>query len=232
MSDNKKDIKVIKPENVFYTVEHLKINVEDNMEGYFLHLRSIPEYVEDRIPFIINNEVKIDGYNIEIPHVDKEVKAGINSILVKWFNRELTMKTNVLAIDTIEDIEDIFRLEDGLLVTQGKRIVRKLSSFVTPVEFKEFKDKHFVAMLEPFKLNIIDRKIKIPPEMLTTPMDITRSRLFTIMDDYGIKIEEDKTNLLLDENNNLFIIDENMHRRIVMKVFTNQDLIVNQVTGL
>jgi len=222
-------------DNLFYTVEQLKMNVDDeNKEGFIGHLRALP--VDSNKSFnIINGSIAIEGSSIKGLPNNERVTTSIISIITKWFNRELMMKTNVLEIDNIkEDLNDLLTLEDGLLVTESKRIIKKLSNILSIKEFPKVEDKNkdYIMFLEPFKVTFIDEAIKIPDEMLTTPMDVTRSKIYILLDDYGVEIDENKLNIVIDYNNNSFIVDKNMHGRTVMKVLTNRDIIVNQVIGL
>jgi len=221
--------------NLVFTVEQLKAMVDDtNNSGFIAHMRALP--IDCKNSFnMINNHISIEGSTIKGLPNDNKVANIILSILTKWFNRELSIRTNVLEIDNLkEDLNDLLTLEDGLLVTENKKIVKKLNSMSSIKELPEFKGKNndYIIFAEPFKATFIDEVIKIPNEMLITPMDITRSRLFAILNDYDIAVDENKLNIVIDYNNNSFIIDKNMHGRTVMKVLTNRDIIVNQVTGL
>ena len=221
--------------NLFYTVEQLKINVNDeNKEGFIVHLRALP--VDSNKDFnIVNGNVSIEGSSVKGLPNNEKVSNSIISILTKWFNRELMMKTNVLEIDNIkEDLNDLLTLEDGLLVTESKKLIKKLNNILSIKELPkiENRNKDYIAFLEPFKVSFVDEVIKIPDEMLTTPMDITRSKIYILLNDYSIEIDKNKLNIIIDYSNNSFIVDKNMHGRTVMKALTNRDFIANQVIGL
>jgi len=221
--------------NLVFTVEQLKAEInETNNTGFIGHMRALP--IDCKNSFnILNGHISIEGNTVKGLPNDEKVANVILSILTKWFNRELSIRTNVLEIDNLkEDLKDLLTLEDGLLVTESKKIIKKLNSILSIKELPEFKSKNndYIIFTEPFKVTTIDETIKIPNEMLVTPMDITRSRLYTVVDDYGVEIDENKLNIIIDYNNNSFIVDKNMHGRTVMKVLTNRDIIVNQVIGL
>ena len=219
---------------VAYTVEHLKaLGNYDVFEGYLAHMRAIPLGGTNDFK-LVNKKLHIENMkNIKPVIRDSKIIKILNSILAKWFNRELTMKTNILSIDNVfEDLEDLLTIEDGLLISESKKIINKLQNILTSeVEIETDFNDDVIVFLEPFKVTYTDVNISIPPEMLTEPMDITRSMLYSVLDDIEFTIEKDKLNILIDGNNNAFIVDENMHKRIVMKLFTNSDLIINQVLG-
>ena len=226
------EIKEIKKDTIIaYNVEHLKsLGNYDKFKGYIVHIRAIP--LGDKNEFsLLNKKIQLEDLkNIRPKVLNRKVQSAVDSILTKWLNRELAMKTNTLSIDSaITDIPELLTLEDGLLVEEAKEIIKKLNAELLNEVDYQFVNEDCVVFLEPFKVEYIDYAISIPEEMWETPMDIMRSPLYPVIKDIDYKIEPNMLNLVIDENNNTFIIDENMHRRLVMKLFTNSDIIVNQV---
>ena len=234
MSENKVEttIEKVKAKNLIaFTVEHLKsLGNYDNFRGHIAHMRAIP--LGDKNEFVVlNKKIQLEDLkNIRPKILNRKVQKAVDSILTKWLNRELTMKTNTLAVDSaITDIPELLTIEDGLLVEEAKSIINKLNTELMSEISYNPGNTDCVMFFEPFKVDYIDATVSIPEEMWTTPMDITRSTLYTAIKNIGFELEPDVLNIIIDENNNAFIIDENMHRRFVMKLFTNADIIVNQV---
>lgn len=234
MSENKVEttIEKVKAKNLIaFTVEHLKsLGNYDTFRGFIAHTRAIP--FGDKNEFaVLNKKIELEDLKHIRPKIlNKKIQRAINSIFTKWLNRELTMKTNTLLVDSaIEDIPELLTIEDGLLAEEAKGILKKLNKELMAEVAYEPGNTDCVMFFEPFKVDYIDTTISIPDEMWITPMDITRSPLYTAIKDIGFELDPDVLNIIIDENNNAFIIDENMHRRMVMKLFTNADIIVNQV---
>lgn len=217
--------------NIVYTAEQLKSMVnEDIKEGYLAHIRAIPISDSGNKYKVLNGTLQFKDKVFKNLPVD-ETRNIISNILTKWINRELQMKTGTLSIDDIfEDLKPLKGVEDGLVSVKIKEIFKKLN-YILEIKPSEIKTSNndFIMFLEPFKVNFVDIKIKIPEEMLVMPMDIARSKLYAVMDDVGITIDKNKLNIVIDRNNNAFIVDENIHKRVTMKVFTNKDIVVNQV---
>ena len=225
-------IEKVKAKNLIaFTVEHLKsLGNYDNFRGHIAHMRAIP--LGDKNEFaVLNKKIQLEDLkNIRPKILNRKVQSAIDGILTKWLNRELTMKTNTLAVDSaIADIPELLTIEDGLLVEETKKIINKLNAELMSEITYEPGNEDCVIFFEPFKVDYIDTAISIPEEMWTMPMDITRSPIYTAINSIGFELDPNVLNILIDENNNAFIVDENMHRRMVMKLFTNADIIINQV---
>ncbi len=167
--------------------------------------------------------------------VDSKTKNIIDSILTMIVNRELKMSTNVISIDSVDnDLKDLRHIEDALLMMGINKSVNYLQHLLKINV--DIKFKHTVTIVEEVNIIRTGVKIKIPPELINTPMDITRHRIMIdLLNDLGIENDDeiplvkDKLNLLMDGNMNLFIISRNMHKRIVIKLFTISDCYVGKI---
>ena len=167
--------------------------------------------------------------------VDTKIKNVIDSILTMIVNRELKMNTNIVSIDSVDnDLKDLRHIEDALLMMGINKTVNYLQHLLkidTDIKFK-----HTVTIVEEVNIIRTGVKIKIPPEIINTPMDITRHKIMIdLLNDLGIENDDDiplvnnKLNLLMDGNMNLFLINRNMHKRIVIKLFTINDCYVGKI---
>jgi len=217
--------------NLKLTVEDIKLGEDEGFIGY---IRTTPPGVSEPIG-LLHKKLKYKNDTIIVPHSNSIIINMVDSILTKWINRELTMYTNSVSIDSIlTDLKDLSKVEDGLVSVEIKRILKKLAdSLENDYELTlETSNNNYLCYVEPYKIFKTNVKIHLPDEIFTTPMDITRSKLYSEINSIVDELDKNVLNILIDGNGNSFLINVNMNSRVVIKLFTNKDIVTNQVTGL
>ena len=236
-SEEKVKCTIVETSEIKYTVEHIKAtNDESNRTGFIAHTRALPlDDANDTL--VINKLLNTDKPGKVFDNIfekyEGKSKHIIDRLFTKWINRELTMTTNIMSIDSAEeDLDDLLALADTLYAENATKIVEKLQSMnALDVNKTDFTNTDVVMFLEPYIITYVDEVIVIPDEMYEGPMDISKSKVGKLLRDKEFKVDPNKLNLVIDYNNNSFIVDKNVYNRLTMKIFSNADIVVNQIIG-